>query len=611
VGRNASQLEEVVRSEDRYRLRPVLRHECGENVLLNDPATGRTWKTPVLIDQALALCKSGASLASHAASVSRRFGLSAEELPAVHSFLQNCVLNGLLLSDRELLDSVPRPFKRSAKAISTIAIPTRGKRTSVCLAVRSQLENASKFGHKTKALVTLDAEDSIVRDELLIGLSGIAEAFPDYPIYLCGARERESLVAKLSSYVGVDASLLRFGLCGNRGFTTSVGSCRNTILLQTAGEMALSFDDDTACRTALTGNVNVLSLFPEHHDEYFFVSPQADQNEETGLIRWEEADFLGSHERVLGRSIAECVADFGKQVSLGDFPPFLGPCDLGETTVLTTQPGLVGDCARSSTWFFLYGGRAARAEWEKGNEKFVQTIRSRRVAQGSRSFCVRSGMDLMSFAYGFDNSEMLPPFMPVLRGQDQIFGTLLLCYSGVQATVPIAVQHESPEARAYWSSGIDTAVRVTFSQVFAEGLRGLLGDRATRSITSLRSIGIQLVDVSQDETKFLSWTGSVGVRIADRQSDLLGRVYSEIENKSSEFGRQVERAMLIAEKRCSASESQAGKEVREDIGREVDFVTARNLVTRFGELLRVWSDVMQGARELKEAERLPAFRVTA
>src|SRR4029077_16768409 len=65
-----------------------------------------------------------------------------------------------------------------------------------------------------------------------------------------------------------------------------------------------------------------------------------------------------------------------------------------------------------------------------------------------------------------DNRDLLPPFMPVRRGQDMIFGMTLArcCHDALAAHLPWALVHVPVEKRRFWdgemrrsASGYDTA----------------------------------------------------------------------------------------------------------------------------------------------------------
>ena len=67
--------------------------------------------------------------------------------------------------------------------------------------------------------------------------------------------------------------------------------------------------------------------------------------------------------------------------------------------------------------------------------------------------------------WGLDNRDLLPPNVPLNRGQDLVFGQLLWkCFgNAVFGHVPLAVVHDPVPPRRFWDGEILRSARVWIS----------------------------------------------------------------------------------------------------------------------------------------------------
>ncbi len=92
---------------------------------------------------------------------------------------------------------------------------------------------------------------------------------------------------------------------------------------------------------------------------------------------------------------------------------------------------------------------ASRRRLLRRPRKMLALLRSRQVLRCSPAWAVTDNAWFMATVAAFDGTGFLPPFVPVDRNQDALFGMLLRMASpsDLIGHVPVAVAHEPDERR--------------------------------------------------------------------------------------------------------------------------------------------------------------------
>jgi hypothetical protein len=212
--------------------------------------------------------------------------------------------------------------------------------------------------------------------------------------------------------------VVEFALSDPLGLGFAAGANRNAFLLQTAGELGLSVDDDTTCLLAPSPNATdagegvSFTSSEDGNDWWFFPSRKA-------ALRFcpvQRGDLVTPHESLLGRSVAN-YAGRGLALTLAGSGETwaLSRLTSGRGRVRATQMGIVGDCAQGTPqgYFYLCGESRERAL--KTEEQYRMARISREVVRVARKVIVTGEPRCMSYTIGMDNREMLPPFLPAGR----------------------------------------------------------------------------------------------------------------------------------------------------------------------------------------------------
>jgi hypothetical protein len=372
---------------------------------------------------------------------------------ALDACLEGLVADGLLRPERDVAaflrarlpeELEPAPYP----GIGALCVPTRDRPEVLRRALRSYLDNCARHGRAPEVVVLDDSETAAMRDRNLAVLRE-AGARHGAPVRRATPARRESFARELAALAGVPEDAARFALLGDPRFPTRYGATRNALLLDTVGELCLQVDDDTVC---------AVSRPPGARHE-LLLSPEADPNEYwfgAGAARCGQAadeDFLGLHERVLGRSTAECVA-LGESGPVRIAAPWsaehLARVTEGGARVAVSFAGIAGDCGGPGRHHARLELRGPSLERLVGGEDgFRDRLHSRELLKCATRTVVGTGPYCMAGNMGLDNRGLLPPFVPVGIAEDALFGGLrsALFPGLLGASIPYAIVHEPVPAR--------------------------------------------------------------------------------------------------------------------------------------------------------------------
>src|SRR5262249_4216687 len=166
-------------------------------------------------------------------------------------------------------------------------------------------------------------------------------------IHYAGIENKRKFLNLLVEAGGYDQRLLEFCLFDPIGCGRAIGANRNALLLQTAGEIALSVDDDVTSECAPSpDHKEILRLYggEDPTDFWFYPDRQALERRFTD----HELDVLGLHEKMLGKRVDSFIRTHGGMASVELIQigaPHLRNLQTKKPVILTTQLGLAGDPA--------------------------------------------------------------------------------------------------------------------------------------------------------------------------------------------------------------------------------------------------------------------------
>src|SRR5690606_197110 len=167
---------------------------------------------------------------------------------------------------------------------------------------------------------------------------------------------------------------------------------------------------------------------------------QGDLDAAVLAARVEPVDVLALHEQLLGRRVVDIEKEFsGHVVHRGRMPP--RGTDPG-ARVMFTMTGLLGDIGLEERWHLVAATPEILDQLE--SERIHQVgLEGRVVLRCARRPTLTRWVGLHGMFFGADHRRLLPPFFPVLRGQDTLMGwAARRCYPGDQfGFLPCALMH--------------------------------------------------------------------------------------------------------------------------------------------------------------------------
>jgi hypothetical protein len=427
---------------------------AGDDVLLHDPERAAPVVLPAFEQDLLAQCTYFAPVEAHAATVARRTGLPAD---GVTQRLYEFVDRGLLVSQHEIVARARAAAKADADAtpptLDRVAVITSDRPTSLATCLRSYRD---RYGAELELIVFDDSADAATRAE---NRRIAGEAAAGGRIMYAGEDEKRQLVSELAARSGVELDVVRAAVTDFDGCTYHCGANRNAVLLDAAGGAVLIVDDDTTARAAQPadrGDGLRLSSRPDPWSLHFF----AHVEDALDAADWQDADLLAWHRRFLGRSPAACAFDPGARVlplpldANGDAldlneadAALLAAFARGRGRVVVTSAGMAGDSGMGGPLSFLWVQGPTRERLLEDYESYRTT---RAVHRGADVATVSNTRFLMAPHVAFDVRVTIPPFSPVLRGSDTVFGDVLRSCAPESyiAFLPWSVEHAPPDRRA-------------------------------------------------------------------------------------------------------------------------------------------------------------------
>jgi len=348
---------------------------------------------------------------------------------------------------------MPQPAECSFESpdpIRIIGITTRNRPQALKECLKSLADHLTVYPRECEIIITDDSDDHVAE---LLNSKQLHSIYRDKRWYM-GREEKLRLVATLER-AGIPAEVARFGILGNPDIPFRAGANRNCLLLSCAGSRYLSCDDDVIwdVRDIRAGEQNIQIRQNVHSAvETWFYHGRRDALDAAPKA---SVDLIAAHEELIGADLANVAEKNNLHRSL--HINHIGPKSFnhlldGVGRVLVTMSGIVGDSGMPNEFpFFLATGEVRRRFLQGWNGKTHQQ-RSREVMRGVVRPVIGAGGPIATTTVtGWDARDLLPPFLPVARGEDGVYGYVLRkCYpEGYIGHVPFAVFHAADSSRVY------------------------------------------------------------------------------------------------------------------------------------------------------------------
>ncbi len=231
------------------------------------------------------------------------------------------------------------------------------------------------------------------------------------------------------------------------------GRTRNWALLLGSGGKLVVIDDDVLFqRVAIAKETRSVALTSAIRSADFFSSPEEWQEHIDREIFDPTAEAFT---KALGRTLPEALTLLTRKKLPPNAFRQLNPVDYAnyqpESRVLITSCGSVGDPGTSAnSWLYLLD-EDSRQNLYASENRYRQHIQNRNMWSGRKEYAFLNSFVLISQITGIDASRCLPPYFPLLRNEDLLFGEMLryMHPSALQLDLPWAAPHLPLEDRRW------------------------------------------------------------------------------------------------------------------------------------------------------------------
>jgi hypothetical protein len=589
--------DEVV-DDELYRRGDLISFTVGNDKSLVYSRTNRKASIhPTFAVSLLPYCDSFKSIEEHAETCTRSLGMGQQQIDFIYDSLLKMSEAGLLIPLNSARDVHPNlDLESEPQKITTVGFLTHNRSETLERAITSYVDNVKRYGRECDFAVvdgSSSPSDRTQTRDLLRGLALQHQVSLSYS----GLDEKVAFAKRLVNDFRIPQPVIDFALLGPQGFDVNTGANRNGLLLQTAGELFFSADDDTTAELyEAPRRTDGLTFFTEEPAEGWFF---ADREKAVQSVRAVDEDVLSIHEQWLGKElirlssiVADETIDY-ESLSTKYFQDLAS----GNGKILATLPGIIGDSGIDSPRWFLLSGDT-RERLCDSDEKYQIAFSSREMLRAVQQINVGRVPSFMTTALGLDNRDLLPPFFPVLRNQDSVFGiTLVKAFDTAYfCHLPWALLHAPSEARRYTPAigsaycGMSDMLRYCIKAF--ETSFGYMSPEER-----LRAMGRHLMDFSampqDDFEEFIRiqfWEESSGT--INRAEELLQQFEYSPDfwaNDLEGYANNLRGALL-------AKESIVPFDLKDS---EALLKLTQQLIYRFGELLHWWPDIVKATKQLR------------
>jgi len=448
--------------------------------------------------------------------------------------------------------------------IELVAIVTRDRPKRAAALARALAGHSRMNARSLPILVADDSRDPAMRAELAAAIAAI-----DAPeIRIVGADERERLAQHLVA-AGCEQDVVEFAIRDPFALDVTPGGNRNFVRLLAAGRDVLVLDDDVRLRgLEPPGRIREVAYLrtPDPNESWFFASRADFEN-----AAWVDVDVVGELDRALA-------------MPTGSEPP-----------IALAGMGLAGDLGSANALVLLAASPVSRARLLAAVGTYAFVRRSRIVMRTVRRPTAGDGGPWNPAVTAYSGRVVLPPFLPVLRGQGPLFGaTIRSGKAWSTLRLPWALQHrvEDDDEHAF-----DRVIEQTVRPGAAGFMHMLVATGATeRGWPDDRLVEIGRRLVTTGELPFDSFKDVLAARMRGRQRSLV-RTLTEILDKYA----RAPAAWAADVDTCiaRATELAAMEVVPHDLeGHAHPFALLRELVLMLGRLYCAWPRMIDAAKSL-------------
>ena len=550
-------------------------------------------------------CDDFGPLENHLASYADKHAWGGLELEALRSWLPRVTEAQLLVSTADVISALARHTAPPPPPISAIGFPTGGARVDlVGRALESFARNARAFDRRVDFLIS----DGSAAPEHRAAFREAGRKWArewEVPVRYAGEEEKRMLAAELVRR-GLPASAVEFALFDPLGSGFSCGANRNALLLHEAGRMFCSIDDDAVCDLAAVPATSArLKLFSscDPFTRWLF-GDEAAAEAHAGKV---EADFLGAHESLLGRGLAEIGAGLTVEAldatQAGD--EVLRRLWTAEARVRASFTGHVGDPGVPTSVYYLHYEGENRRRLTETEAAYRAALANRSVFALAPSAAVGDASTSPGMAMGLDHRELLPPFFPVLHAEDFTWGATLWqsVAHAFLGHAPLAIRHRPRPGKTILQPGDlgpdRRAVIFEFSHLIRRVILRFPRHESAPPEERIRQLGRHLTALAaQPSVDFVEFLRSQILEHESGKLDYLEETLREDLETPDYWRDDLEAYLAHVREALTHDDFDIPFDLKGERTAVENRVFMQQLFARFGELLEVWPEMVAAARAI-------------
>jgi hypothetical protein len=520
--------------------------------------------------------------------------------------LEDLAADGLLISEEQVQGALLKGAGDGRREpITRVCITTLRQPRVLADCIATSGENARLHGRRLEYVVLDDLRSNEHECDSAAWLS--KQCAPSTLSYVRSGHLRDYCHA-LSIEADVDPHVVVSGLMPAESLRRTDGACKNALMLDAASERYLQVDDDIQWRVgASSASSRYLRVYDgvEPMETTYYRSRAAALD----AANWQEIDFVGAHDAVLGKSLPAVAAgatESREMAFVGRVAPVLSSLMASDcSSVRATFAGLAGDPA---TEFPSY--RTLLEESRHGlvasRSEYAALRLTREVIRVAPTLTVAKPGWAMAFAMGCDATTLLPPFFPLGRSYEKVFSVLLSrCWpSAWVGFLPVFVLH-SPLARRQFDADafVQGVVSVRLPDLVAVLLSSAKLEPWGQPAERMRRLGQQLVEMGEAETfDFDELLFAAMFLHRSRQLNLYSKALTMHPEGPAWWADDVRTQIAALE---VALERRPMGQLHDypALGHDGDYAGLQRVLRDFGELLRAWPRLFEAAGILKRGER--------
>lgn len=446
----------------------------------------------------LGMCQGCQTLDEHAATISQWVDRGNRSL--MPEILEKLVVANMLQTcDESRLNLLPSGVCRNNSRITIIGIITADRPRPLRRSLNSFIENCRTYSHGVRFLV-IDGSSDHANCSANRRIADQVATESGYEVKYLGREEKTVIRAALVKD-GASLPTLDFALPVSAS-AYSAGVNRNFLSLLTAGQEFLSVDDDTLCVTWTLPTRQEGIAFGGHMEvrETSFFS---DRREALSAAMATSVDLLESHNALLGQSLPFLHSAAADKSDLRHACVHMIRAveeRRPEHVVRATFAGIAGDAAVHCPYQRLFSSGPTRSRMASSRSVYEMALTSREVLQVAARASVTHVSECMAGCMALDHRNVLPPFMPLWRNEDGLFGvTLSFCEpSAWFGHIPYGIVHDSVRPAKYNNDKILSASQTRISELLIAVVRSCPVATFSRSPSvRMRYLGRYLLELGR------------------------------------------------------------------------------------------------------------------